>query len=93
MFNNIDFWNAPGINNPEARHKFSLNTCNGCHGAETQTIFLQISPRAQGQVSQLSAFLTGETVSDPVNGQQRRLSELFRRRQLLEGVVCADMAP
>ena len=28
------FWNASGIANNEARHHFSLNTCNGCHGGE-----------------------------------------------------------
>ncbi len=89
VFNNFDFWDAPGINNPEARHKFSLNTCNGCHGAETQTAFLQISPRAAGQVSTLSGFLTGTTVSDPVTGQPRQLAELKRRRLLLESVVCS----
>jgi hypothetical protein len=88
IFNNIDFWNAPGITNPEARHKFSLNTCNGCHGAETQTTFLQINPRVPGQPSVLSGFLNGETVSDPVTGLPRRLAELARRRQLLESAVC-----
>lgn len=93
VFNNIDFWDAPGITNPEARHKFSLNTCNGCHGAETQTAFLQIQPRSQGQVSTLSAFLTGETVSDPATGAPRQLGELKRRRQLLESVVCSDAQP
>ncbi len=28
------FWNTAGIANNEARHHFSLNTCNGCHGGE-----------------------------------------------------------
>lgn len=90
VFNNIDFWNAPGITNPEARHKFSLNTCSGCHGQETQTAFLQIFPREPGQQSTLSGFLTGTTVFDPVSGQQRTLNELGRRRKLLESVVCTD---
>jgi hypothetical protein len=93
VFNNIDLWSAPGINNPEARHKFSLNTCNGCHGAETNTGFLQINPRDPGQASQLSAFLTGETVQDPETGQSRRLAELARRRQLLESIVCPPAQP
>src|SRR5262249_14245687 len=88
VFNNIDFWNAPGITNPEARHKFSLNTCNGCHGAETQTFFLHINPRAAGEASQLSGFLTGIDVSDPVTGAPRRLSELARRRGLIEALIC-----
>jgi len=88
VFNNIDFWAAPGITNPEARHKFSLNTCNGCHGAETQTAFLHVFPRAAGQQSTLSGFLTGTTVFDPTSGQERRFSELARRRGLLETLVC-----
>jgi hypothetical protein len=88
VFNNIDFWDAPGITNPEARHKFSLNTCNGCHGAETQTIFLHVFPREVGRQSNLSGFLTGIDVFDPITGQQRRLSELGRRRALLESLVC-----
>lgn len=89
VFNNIDFWTAPGITNPEARHKFSLNTCNGCHGAETQTGFLHISPREAGRPSVLSGFLTGTTVFDPMTGEERPLNELARRRGLLEQVVCA----
>lgn len=90
VFNNIDIWDAPGIANPEARHKFSLNTCNGCHGGETNTAFLHINPRQAGEQSGLSAFLTGETVGDPVTGEPRRLAELSRRRKLLEAIVCAD---
>lgn len=88
VFNNIDFWTAPGITNPEARHKFSLNTCNGCHGSETGTVFLHISPRLAGEQSALSGYLTGSPSFDPVTGQQRRLSELGRRRGLVEKVVC-----
>jgi hypothetical protein len=88
VFNNIDFWAAPGITNPEARHKFSLNTCNGCHGAETGTAFLHVFPREAGQQSNLSGFLSGTTVFDPTSGQQRRFSELARRRGLLETLVC-----
>ena len=88
--NNIDFWNAPGINNPEARHKFSLNTCNGCHGGETQTGFLQVQPRGLGQESSLSGFLLGETVIDPVTGNPRQLNELKRRRELLQKDVCGQ---
>jgi hypothetical protein len=88
VFNNIDFWDAPGISNPEARHKFSLNTCNGCHGAETQTGFLHVFPRPPGEQSNLSGFLTGIDVFDPTSSQQRRFSELARRRGLLESLVC-----
>jgi hypothetical protein len=90
VFNNIDIWFAPGINDPEARHKFSLNTCNGCHGGETDTGFLHVFPRFEGEQSFLSGFLTGITVFDPVTGEPRRLAELSRRRALLQSVVCED---
>src|SRR6185369_16469803 len=92
VFNNIDFWFADGINNPQARHKFSLNTCNGCHGGETQTGFLQIAGRVPGQPSQLSGFLTGETISDPVTREPRTFNELGRRRRLMEATVCPAAA-
>jgi hypothetical protein len=88
VFNNIDIWEAPNVTNPEARHKFSLNTCNGCHGGETNTSFLQISPREPGQQSFLAGFQTGTTVFDPFTGESRRLAELARRRALMESVVC-----
>jgi hypothetical protein len=93
VFNNIDFWSAPNITNPEARHKLSLNTCNGCHGRETNTGFLQIFPRNAGQQSDLSGFLLGTTVQDPITSQERRFNELGRRRQLLESLVCPPAQP
>ncbi|MGH7829830.1 MAG: hypothetical protein ACREP8_06590, partial [Candidatus Binatia bacterium] len=65
--NGIDFWDAPGIGNNEARHLVSVNTCNGCHGAETQTGFLHVFPRVRSQRAELSGFLTGIDVPDPVN--------------------------
>ncbi|HEU4409451.1 MAG TPA: LamG domain-containing protein, partial [Polyangiaceae bacterium] len=91
ILNNIDFWAAPGITNNEARHKFSLNTCNGCHGAETGTIFLHVFPRfpGSGAEAQLSGFMTGTVVSDPVTGQPRELNDLARRRADLRALVCA----
>jgi hypothetical protein len=97
IFNNsffgptFDVWDAPGITNPDARFRFALNTCSGCHGVESNVSFLQITPRFAGEQSELSPFLTGTDVSDPVTGQNRRLAELARRRALLESVVCAGM--
>jgi len=88
VFNRLDVWSAPGTNNPLARHKFSLNTCNGCHGGETNTQFLQIFPRVPGQPSRLAAFLTGEDVRDRFDGTLRHFNELGRRRTLLQAVVC-----
>jgi hypothetical protein len=89
--NDIDFWSAAGINDPEARHLFSLNTCNGCHGAETNTGFLHVNPRSPGQVSTLSGFLTGIDVSDPVNGTIRNFNDLARRADALESLLCESL--
>lgn len=57
----------------EVRHKFSLATCNGCHGGEARdnvagdrTRFVHIDVRTPGHASVLSKFLTGEgTLSAP----------------------------
>jgi hypothetical protein len=81
-------WEAAGIHNNEARHHFSLNTCNGCHGDETKTFFLHISPRDAGEPSGLSLFLTGTTVQDPVTGADRVLNDLQRRADDLSALVC-----
>lgn len=57
----------------EVRHRFSLATCNGCHGGEARdnatgdrTSFVHIDVRGRGRSSVLSKFLTGEgTLSAP----------------------------
>jgi hypothetical protein len=84
-----DFWNAPGITNSTLRHRFSLNTCNGCHGGETQTTFLHVSPRAASAESALSGFLTGVSVRDPVTGIPRTLDDLANRAAILTTFLCA----
>jgi uncharacterized membrane protein YgcG len=95
VFNDLSSWDAPGINNPEARHKFALNTCNGCHSAqETNTFFLMINPRFPGQESSLSSFLTGTVVFDRSNPAGRVLNDLGRRNHDLRFLVCpADQLP
>lgn len=87
VFNPLVEWNAPGID-PEARFHLSLNTCNGCHGPETNTTFLQITPRFPGAEATLSPFLTGTTVFDPNTGAARNLNELARRKGDLTNLVC-----
>jgi subtilase family serine protease len=91
-FSNTDspsfFWNAPGINNAQARHLFSLNTCNGCHGGETNTPFLHVSTRSANSESSLSGFLTGITVFDPVTGTPRAMNDLQRRNADLQSLLC-----
>jgi hypothetical protein len=68
-------WNAPGIVDPEARHRYSLGTCDACHGGETryngnpsvtfpsgstpETSFVHVAPRLPNVASDLSKFLTG----------------------------------
>jgi hypothetical protein len=90
VFNDLSSWFAPGVD-PEARFHFSVNTCNGCHSLqETQTGFLQISPRVAHSEATLSAFLQGTTVSDPVTGQPRTLNDLGRRNTDLKAIVCDD---
>jgi hypothetical protein len=81
------FWRAPGVNT-EARHKFSLNTCSGCHAAETGTDFTHISPRAAGHQAALSVFLRGGTVLDPWTGAPRTFNDLGRRATDLAALVC-----
>lgn len=89
--NNFDFWNAPGIvstTSCDPRHIFSLNTCNGCHGRETDTRFTQIDPRSPHAVAGISGFLGGDDgqgidVADPVTGLIRHFNELqFRANDL-----------
>jgi hypothetical protein len=90
LFNKLDYWKSNGIPSEELRHKFSLNTCDGCHGGETATSFFHVFPRSAGRQSQLSTFLTGTVERDPSTGEDRRYNELARRRQLLESIVCAQ---
>lgn len=83
-----NYWNAPEPATEsawawsEARHRFSLETCNGCHGGEQRspTFPFHIFPRGAGTVSQLSSFLAGATtLVDPVDGTQLSYNEMKRR--------------
>jgi hypothetical protein len=79
-------WNAPGIN-LNARHIFSLNTCNGCHAGETATFFLHVNP--QVSPAGLSGFLTGENIPDVVQGPavMHHFNDLARRATDLSTLV------
>ncbi len=74
---------------PETRHLFSLNTCNGCHGRETNTEFVHINPERQvGFAARLSRFMTGGEVGDPTDPSiLRSFNELERRAQDLDALV------
>jgi hypothetical protein len=80
------FWDAPGIVDLEARHRFSLATCDACHTQETSTGFLHIAPRAAGSASVLSDFLTGAhmPITDPVSHVNRTFHELLDRQMKLD---------
>jgi hypothetical protein len=88
------FWNAPNLNTVpngfNARHKFSLNTCTGCHAQETRTKFTHVD--ATGGLSPFLA--TGMTnmntpynVTDPVSGQVRSFFEIRDRAQHLDSAA------
>jgi hypothetical protein len=66
--------------NPAARAVFSLNTCNGCHGAEVNIIFKQVEPRNPGVPAALSAFLTGEGPLTDMCGLSHNFNDIERRR-------------
>jgi hypothetical protein len=90
VFNDLIEWAAPGIVNGDARFHASLNTCNGCHGPETNTTFLMVTPRFPGQEAVLSPFLTGTSAFDQTTGQQRTLNDLARRKADLTALVCGS---
>jgi hypothetical protein len=84
-------WNAPGITSAKARFVFSRNTCNGCHARETDTDSTHINPSVTpGSAGQLSAFLTGGTVTDPVDGSTHTFGDLDRRVGQLSNAATLD---
>jgi len=62
------------------RHLVSLNTCNGCHGGETQTIFKHVEPRNPGVPSVLSQFLTGSPPIVDMCGLTHTFGDIALRR-------------
>lgn len=81
------FWEAPGITDNNRRHLFSLNTCNACHGRETDTPFTHVREAPFGTPAPLSGFLTGISVADPIDGTVRNFNDLDRRRQDLQNLI------
>ena len=52
------YWEPTPRLTREARRQFSLNTCNGCHAAETNcSEGMHVHPRAAGEAARLSSFL------------------------------------
>ncbi len=57
-------WNAPGVSR-ELIDKFSIKTCNGCHGGDTGTPFTHIGPPSTlHEPASVSTFLMGEEMSN-----------------------------
>lgn len=78
-------WTAPGVA-LETRHHFSLNTCTGCHRQETNTSFLHV-----GVSSNLSGFLTGLDVIDPMNpAVTHHFGDLEFRKSKMKDLLCAS---
>jgi len=85
-------WKPAGVTNPDARYLFALNTCNGCHGAEAQTLrFTHIAQRDRAKPGQtadpaaLSNFLMNASPSDPEqnNKLHPELQEITARKKVL----------
>jgi hypothetical protein len=82
-------WSAAGIRNNDARHAFALTTCGGCHVDETGTLFLHVGfphghqlPASLGTPAELSGYLTGISLPDPVDDKtMRHFNELERRQK------------
>jgi hypothetical protein len=83
-------WNAPGITDSTLRHRFSVNTCNGCHSLdETATFAHHVPNRRPDKEAVLSSFLTGVTVPDPFTSVPRSFHELATRARILDAYLCA----
>ncbi len=87
------YWDFNQNVSHEARHLFSLDTCNGCHGGETGcTDGLHIHPRAEGCETLLSTFLRTSPqplrVSDPdVKGFKFEYQEMQDRAAILAALL------
>lgn len=95
------FWNAPNVLSSDLRHDVSLNTCNGCHMGETQTLFTHVAEAGVGDAVNLSDFLTGGDSTPPYDPlavhevpdaagaavDDREFNDLERRRQDLQNLI------
>jgi hypothetical protein len=87
------FWAAPSVTATSpgldllARHRASLDACNGCHARETDTFFVHVDPASTGSQADISRFLAGTAngplvVADPVANQITRGFDDLNRREL-----------
>lgn len=83
VWNHPDFTGATA-SQQEARFRFSLNTCSGCHTGETLTSFYHIRPSGPGSPPTLSSFLTTSPfVVTDVHGLPHTFAEMDLRKQKL----------
>ena len=78
-----NFWNDAGgvpIVDREARHKFSLSTCDGCHTGESHNEFTHVGAEPFGTPASLSGFMTGTWVNDPADQAPVRFFDELERR-------------
>lgn len=66
-------WNGPApltantsVAHSDLRHGVGLAACNGCHARETNTIFVHVDPATPGLPANISGFMTGVAVNDPI---------------------------
>lgn len=85
--NNIDFWSATNITNNDARFHFSLNTCNGCHGRETDTTFTHVKEAPFGSEAALSAFMTGTSTPHVTDPMDSAVHHAFNDLEMRAGVL------
>jgi hypothetical protein len=74
----------------DARFRFSVGTCRGCHGGDTATGMLHIVPSTPGSEAGRSSFLSGPVTAGDTwwNGQfSRTFDEMTRRENDLRGLV------
>ena len=79
-------WNGSPSSDPAKRFAFSVNTCSGCHLSETGTNFTMVKANGLfGTQAALAGFLTGITVTDPVNtGLSHSFNDLHLRGRILD---------
>ncbi len=88
-------WDARQVHDRLARRAFSMNTCNGCHAAETGISGgMHISTRKKGEPAVLSSFLTvGDTqrVRDPARRAHRdKMNEMEKRIAIYTSILSDD---
>jgi hypothetical protein len=95
------FWTAPGVgglpSDNQNRFHVGFAACNGCHTRDTGTNFVHVDPGSPTLPANLSGFLTGITVTDPVFPATRRtFHDLLRREADIIGLtklVCGHFCP